>query len=66
MVQSIDNATLNNNDTVFYGTNMATRITTVKQPAVDKYSGLMLFIDNRAGFAPSNEQTISFKTTIKL
>lgn len=66
LIQSVDNTTVKANDTLFYGTNFSTRVTAVRQPTVDKYSGQMMFIDNRAAFAPSLEQTISFKTTIKL
>ena len=38
----------------------------VTLPTVDKYSGDLLFIDNLAPFEPTDQQTITLKTTIKL
>ena len=33
-------------------------------PTVDKYSGDMLFIDNKAGFTPSADETVTLRTII--
>ena len=41
-------------------------ITAVSLPTIDKYSGEMLYIDNRAAFTPTVDQTISVKTAIRL
>ena len=40
-------------------------ISSVTYPDVNKYSGDILFIDNRSQFKPSPEQTISIKTSIR-
>jgi hypothetical protein len=34
-------------------------------PTVDKYSGDLLFIDNKAGFTPSADETVTLRTVIK-
>lgn len=34
-------------------------------PTIDKYSGTMLFIDNRNAFSTTSEQSLSLRTTIK-
>ena len=39
-----------------------TQITT---PTVDKYSGTMIFIDNRNAFTTTSDQSLSLRTTIK-
>lgn len=41
-------------------------ITAVTQPNIDKYSGKVLFIDNKEKFQPTEEQTLSIKTVIRL
>ena len=39
-------------------------IAAVGSPTVDKYSGDMLFIDNKAGFTPSADETVTLRTII--
>jgi hypothetical protein len=39
-------------------------VSNVTAPQIDVYSGDLLFVDNRAGFIPSNEQTITVRTII--
>lgn len=39
-------------------------ITSVTNPDIDKYSGDMLYIDNRVAFTPSAEQAVTLKTTL--
>lgn len=41
-------------------------VDTVTLPTVDKYSGDLMFIDNRTKFQPTDEQTVSIKTVIRL
>lgn len=55
-----------NNGTGVNDSNVAAIITGVTLPTVDKYSGELLFIDNRASFKPTDEQTVSIKTVIRL
>ena len=40
-------------------------ISAVNPPTVDKYSGDLLFIDNKAGFTPSADETVTIRTVIK-
>ena len=39
-------------------------VAAVGSPTVDKYSGDMLFIDNKAGFTPSADETVTLRTII--
>lgn len=39
--------------------------TSVGLPQVDKYSGQMMFIDNKAGFTPSADETVTLRTVLK-
>lgn len=41
-------------------------VSNVTSPAVDKYSGDLLFIDNRNAFQPTDTQTVSIRTVIRL
>lgn len=67
VIQSLDNSTLADNDVLSHGNgNQTTIVARYAPPTVDKYSGDMLFIDNRTPFLPKSDQTISFKTVIKL
>jgi hypothetical protein len=40
-------------------------VASVNAPTVDKYSGDLLFIDNKAGFTPSAEETVTIRTVIR-
>lgn len=40
-------------------------ITNVTAPTLDKYSGDLLFIDNKRAFTPTSEQTVTLRTVIK-
>ena len=52
---------------VFYNTAESANftVTAVTNPNVNKYSGEILFIDNRLAFTSSDEQTVVFRTFIK-
>jgi len=39
--------------------------TSVGLPQVDKYSGQMMFIDNKAGFTPSADETVTLRTVLR-
>ncbi len=65
LVQSIDNAVptvgatfLNENSQIF-------SCSGVTAPTVDKYSGDLLFIDNKQAFTPTVDQTVTMRTVIK-
>jgi hypothetical protein len=65
LVQSLDNATPTIGEKINYGNTYAI-LSAVTNPTVNKYSGDLLFIDNRSSFQPTDEQTISIKTAIRL
>lgn len=65
LLQAIDNipptvssVMTNTNDESF-------NISQVTPPTIDKYSGDMLFVDNKLAFTPSAEQTVTLRTVIK-
>lgn len=41
-------------------------IESITKPTIDKYSGNMILIDNRSSFQPTEKQTITVKTVIRL
>jgi hypothetical protein len=68
LVQAIDNVAPTVNMVLSYGPGAGdiAILSNVVSPTVDKYSGEMMFIDNRASFQPTDEQTVSIKTAIRL
>lgn len=63
-------ASLLNNIPVFgdvFSTSSGSSVTPTEivQPTIDKYSGTMLFIDNRNAFTTTSDQSLSLRTTIK-
>lgn len=65
LIQSIDNTVPIAGQLMFYGTLGQATLTTVTPPTVNKYSGDVMFIDNRSSFQPTDEQTVSIKTAIR-
>jgi hypothetical protein len=65
LLQSLDNQSLAINQNLYYDDKILT-VTNFTDPEVNKYSGNLLFIDNRNAFVPSPQQTISIKTAIRL
>ena len=65
LLQSIDNEPLAVSMNLYFGSKTLT-VTNFTDPGVNKYSGNLLFIDNRNAFLPSAQQTISIKTAIRL
>lgn len=70
LLQSLDNEPLAINKNLYYtdpsNTVKTLTVTNFTDPEVNKYSGNLLFIDNRNAFIPSAEQTISIRTAIRL
>jgi hypothetical protein len=65
LLQSLDNDIPQIND-IFTNSNSQTfTASTVGNPTVDKYSGQLMFIDNKAGFTPSAEETVTLRTVIR-
>jgi hypothetical protein len=66
-VQSLDNDVPLIND-IFIKTAATTNnftVTSVGLPTVDKYSGQLMYIDNKQGFTPSSDETITLRTIIQ-
>lgn len=65
LVQSLDNDVPVTNDIFTNSSNQTFTASSVSNPTVDKYSGQLMFIDNKAGFTPSDEETVTLRTIIK-
>ncbi len=65
LLQSLDNDVPQVNDTFLNSNLQAFTVATVGYPNVDKYSGQMMFIDNKGGFTPSGAETVTLRTVIK-
>ena len=64
LVQSLDGDIPLVGDQFTNPSNQFMGISAVSNPTVDKYSGDMLFIDNKAGFTPSADETVTLRTII--
>ena len=65
LVQSLDNDVPTIND-IFQNELLQTfTAVLVSNPTVDKYSGQLMFIDNKSAFTPSEEETVILRTVIK-
>jgi hypothetical protein len=65
LLQSLDNDTPQINDTFSNSDNQTFVVESVGDPTVDKYSGQLMFIDNKAGFTPSEDETVTLRTIIR-
>jgi hypothetical protein len=65
LVQSIDNSIPVNGDSFSNEVGDIFSASVVTPPTVDKYSGDLLFIDNKAAFTPTSDQTVTLRTVIK-
>lgn len=66
LVQPLTSGDLVTGNTVSYGVSGQTILTDVTAPTVDKYSGILMFVDNRASFETTAEQSVQVKTIIRL
>jgi len=64
LVESLDGDVPQVGDQMSNTSNQYISIAAVGNPTVDKYSGDMLFIDNKAGFTPSADETVTLRTII--
>lgn len=66
VLQSLDGSVILPGDTL-YTPNLQSSVTvlTVSNPNVNKFSGQMLYIDNKLAFTPSDQQFVVFRTFIK-
>jgi hypothetical protein len=65
LVQSLDNATPQVGNIFLNPTSNTFAVSGVTAPTVDKYSGHLLFIDNKQAFTPTADQTVTLRTVIK-
>lgn len=67
LVQSLDNDVPQANDIFIKTNSINDKFTAVNVglPDFDKYSGQMMYIDNKQGFTPSSDETITLRTIIK-
>lgn len=65
LVIPLDGKNPSNGDAMKNSLNNQFQVTGVSEPDIDKYSGKLLYIDNRAAFSASNEQAISIKTNFR-
>jgi hypothetical protein len=64
LIQSNNNAVLTSGQQLTKGL-ISYLISSVTNPTIDKYSGDMLYIDNRAAFFQTSEQTVTFQTVLQ-
>lgn len=65
LIQSLDNIAPMVSSPMTNDANQTFNISQVTPPTIDKYSGDLLFIDNKQAFTPSAEQTVTLRTVIK-
>jgi hypothetical protein len=65
LLQSLDNDIPLVNDTFENAVGQTFSVLSVGSPTIDKYSGQMMFIDNKAGFTPSADETVTLRTVIR-
>lgn len=67
LLQSLDNDIPSANDVFVKTTSITDNFTalSVGLPSFDKYSGQLMYIDNKQGFTPSGDETITLRTIIK-
>lgn len=66
LLQSLDNYTLDVGKVMYLVSNPAQTFTMldVAPPTIDKYSGDLMYIDNRKAFTPTEQQTVTLRTII--
>jgi hypothetical protein len=65
LLQSLDNDVPGVNDVFENAAGQTFTASSVGNPTIDKYSGQMMFIDNKAGFTPSEDETVTLRTVIR-
>jgi hypothetical protein len=66
-VQSLDSDIPESNDVLINYSNRSDNFTAISvgYPTFDKFSGQVLYIDNKQGFTPSGDETITLRTIIQ-
>ena len=65
LVQSLNNGEPVVGDVMTDSSGNQFTVAGVTEPTVDKYSGDLLFIDNKQAFTPTEDQTVTLRTVIK-
>lgn len=65
LLQSLDNAVPTVGSVLINDSSETFTVSGVTLPTVDKYSGDLLFIDNKQAFTPTEDQTVTLRTVIK-
>jgi hypothetical protein len=67
LVQSLDSDIPESNDVLINYSNRSDNFTAISvgYPTFDKFSGQVLYIDNKQGFTPSGDETITLRTIIQ-
>jgi len=65
LLQSLDNASISIGNNFTNAAGDVFTATAVTAPTADKYSGDLMFIDNRAAFTPTADQTVTLRTVIR-
>ena len=65
LIQSLDNAVPTVGGVFTNDASQSFTISGVTLPTVDKYSGDLLFVDNKQAFTPTADQTVTLRTVIK-
>jgi hypothetical protein len=65
LLQSLDNSSPTIGSVLVNANGDLFTAAAVTAPTVDKYSGDLMFIDNRAAFTPTADQTVTMRTVIK-
>ena len=66
LLQSSDDSVVLPGD-ILYNSDLSSSfvVTSVENPTINKFSGNMLYIDNKLAFTPSDQQSVIFRTFIK-
>lgn len=67
LVQSLDSDIPESNDVFIREANISDNFTAISvgMPNFDKFSGQLLYIDNKQGFTPSGDETITLRTIVQ-
>jgi len=67
LVQSLDSDIPESNDVFIRESNISDNFTAISvgMPNFDKFSGQLLYIDNKQGFTPSGDETITLRTIVQ-
>lgn len=67
LVQSLDSDIPESNDVFIRESNISDNFTAISvgYPSFDKFSGQLLYIDNKQGFTPSGDETITLRTIVQ-